>query len=308
MHHHKRKNKKKTKKKTNKNTKRHRSEFNKFFNKIFVINLFDHKDKWMKVSKQFKQRKIDVERFIAVDGRCKNTGKQSCIEKLNSFQMAYNVTIDPKQKNEKGKVMPLKEIVPASSLSIGTLILLRNQVKNKWKHMLLCEDDIELTNNLEEKFKKGVHELKNRPWDLLYLGCGSYCGNKGLSETKDKKHPHKSVYTLPGINYIDELYLSHPNDLRAYCEHEEDCKPVSENLTRLGGEHGGTWCYAWSLQGARKMLKILEKTNNLVSHHIDQIIKEKVYKKKLIAYSFNPVIIHHELLQVNRKSDIPWKW
>lgn len=302
---------KKTKRKTKKTTKRKKSKsiFNTFFQKIFVINLFDNKSKWLKVKNQFQRRKIDVERFVAIDGRCKNTGKQSCIDKLNSFQMAYNVTIDPKQKNEKGKVMNLKEIVPASSLSIGTLVLLRNQVKNKWKHMLLCEDDIELTNNIESKFKQGIKELKNKPWDLLYLGCGSYCGNKGLSLTKDKKHKHNSVYSLPGIEYLDELYLSHPNDLRIYGEGEQKgFKEVSNNITQLLGEHGGTWCYAWSLRGAKKMLKIMEKTNNLVSHHIDQIIQDKVYNGQLKAYSFNPVIVHHELLQAERKTDIPWKW
>ena len=96
-----------------------------------------------------------------------------------------------------------------------------------------------------------------------------------------------------------------------HCEDDEQqyCKPISNNLVRLnGGRHGGTWCYAWSLQGAKKMLKIMEKTNNLVSHHIDQIINDYVRNKKLTAYSFNPVIIHHELLTVNRKTDIPWKW
>jgi GR25 family glycosyltransferase involved in LPS biosynthesis len=299
------KNTKRKKNNRSKNTKSKMNIFNKYFDKVFVINLFDNVEKWKKVNKQFKNRNINVERFVAVDGRCKNTGKQSCLDKLNSFKLAYNVDIDPKQKNQNNKVMPLKEIVPASSLSIGTLILLRSQVKYKWKHMLLCEDDIELTSNLEEKFKNGIDELKNKKWDLLYLGCGGLCGNDGLSLTKDKLHKYSSVYSLPEIGYIDELYLKHPNDLRMY---RDNLKCDSNNLVKLEGDQGGTWCYAWSLQGARKMLKIMEKNNNLVSEHIDQIIAECVRNKKLTAYSFNPVIVHHELLQPKRKTDIPWKW
>jgi len=273
-----------------------------------VINLFDHKNKWLKVRNQFKKRNINVERFIAIDGRCKAMGKQACIDKMNSFSMSYDVTINPTQRNQYNELMMLKEILPVSSLSIGTLVLLRNQVKNKWKHMLICEDDIELTRNVEEKFNQGIRELKDKPWDLLYLGCGGLCGNKGLSYTKDKKHKYSSVYALPGINYIDELYLNHPNDLRMYCEDVTSCKKVSDNLVKLNGNHGGTWCYAWSLRGAKKMMKLMKDRNNLVSRHIDQIINEFVNRGHLKAYSFNPVIVHHELLQVNRKTDIPWKW
>jgi len=303
--------KRKTNRKQKKNTKRKptgKNIFNTFFSKIFVINLYDHKKKWFKVRNQFNRRGIDVERFIVIDGRCKKDGYQACLEKARSFAMGYDVTIDPKQKNQNGEQMKPKEIVPVSSLSIGTMVLLRNQVKNKWPHMLICEDDIELTPQFVEKFKEGVRELKGKSYDLLYLGCGGCCGNAGLSYTKDKTHKHSSIYALPGIDYIDELYLNHPNDLRMICEGSNDCKPVSKNIVKLSGVHGGTWCYAWSLRGAKKMLKLMKKSNNLVSQHIDQIIKDFVFTGKLTGYSFNPVIAHHELISVKRVTDIPWKW
>ena len=50
------------------------NSLNRFFNKIYVINLNDKKERWKKVSDAFKRRVIKVERFEAVDDRCK--GKQ----------------------------------------------------------------------------------------------------------------------------------------------------------------------------------------------------------------------------------------
>ena len=55
---------------------------NKFFDKIFVISLYDNFSRWEKVAKQFKNRKIDVERFVTVDGRCKNQTSKECLQKL----------------------------------------------------------------------------------------------------------------------------------------------------------------------------------------------------------------------------------
>ena len=40
--------------------------------KIYVINLKDRPDRWEKIDVQFKKQDINVDRFIAVDGRCKN--------------------------------------------------------------------------------------------------------------------------------------------------------------------------------------------------------------------------------------------
>ena len=286
-----------------------KSELNKYFNKIFVINLYNNTKKWDKVNKQFKSRNIKVERFVAVDGRCKNDGKQACMDKLNSFQIAYDVKINPKAKDQIGRKMSLKEILPASSLTIGTLLLLRAQVKNKWKHMLICEDDIELTRNIEKKFKKGIKELGKTKWDLLYLGCGGLCGDRGLSWDKDEKHPHESVFKeIEDFEDDEMIYVSHPNDLRTICDDKRYCEPFSDNITRIkGGQHGGTWCYAWSLDGAKKMVKEFEKKKNEVSIHIDQFINKTVRKKILKAYSFDPVIVHHEKIGKIRNTDIPWK-
>ena len=76
--------------------------FNKFFDKIFVISLYDATQRYEKVEKQFEARKIAIQRFIAIDGRCKNQGDKVCKDKLTTFEMIYNVKISNKKK------LPLK--------------------------------------------------------------------------------------------------------------------------------------------------------------------------------------------------------
>lgn len=274
-----------------------KSALNRFFKKIFVINLYDKTERWKKVSKQFKNRNIQVERFIAVDGRCKNQGKNGCLSKLKTFEMIYDVKISNKQG------LPLKELVPASSLAIGTILLLRAQVKNKWKHMLICEDDIELTKNIEKKFKNGIKELP-KDWDLLYLGCGGRCGNNGIGWEKTDINKYESQYNKIYPN-DPKYYVEHPNDLRIPCDEDEgyDCNSIGDYIAQADLP-GGTWCYAYSLKGAQKMLKYL---NNNAGNHIDQLVAKNIKKGHIKAYAFNPPIVMHEGGVIRSDSDIPWK-
>ena len=269
----------------------------KYFDKIYIINLFDKKEKFDSVKKQFTNRKIkNVERFIAVDGRCINFGINSCIDKLKTFELIYNVKIDiPKNKDK------MKVLMPAASLTIGTVLILREMVRRKWDRILICEDDIELTRGLEKKFKQGIKEIGNKKWDLLYLGCGSYCGNKGIGYEKNSKTKHLSQ--LNEI-YSDSkgLYVENPNDLRA-APCGEDCKPFSEHIN-YASYPGGKWAYAYSLKGAKKLLKLID---NNVAAHIDQIIYDNISENNLIALAFDPPIIYHEKLD-RSVSTIQWNF
>ena len=49
---------------------------------------------------------------------------------------------------------------------------------------------------------------------------------------------------------------------------ESECDILSKSLT-VAPKPGGTWCYAITLKGAKKFLKML---NNRVSDHIDQLL------------------------------------
>jgi GR25 family glycosyltransferase involved in LPS biosynthesis len=267
-----------------------------YFSKIYVINLYDKKERWVKVKKQFDKKKIHVSRFIAVDGRCMDQGDDGCIAKLKTFEMIYNVKI-PMPKG-----MKLTELVPASSLTIGTILILRDMVKRRLPRILICEDDIELTRDFEKKFERGIKSLekiRKYNWDLLYLGCGDRCGTKGISERKRGNVKNLSILS----QYIDEdYYVQNKNDLRGLCDECNEITPyISDTI-----HPGGTWCYAYSLKGARKVLKLMD---NNAGNHIDQIVANQVEDGRLIAYAFDPpIVMHEDISNRDATTSIPWSF
>ena len=299
-----------------------KSTFNKFFNKIQVINLKEIPEKWQNVNKQFKKQGVKASRFIAVDGRCiirKKNGTRyimtpgECDEKRIKIQKKNDVYIPKHGKNKHGKARPLKEMLPAASLTIGTLNILREMVKKKWERVLICEDDILLEKNINKLLERGINEIKkNEPdWDMLYLGCGGPCGSNCISYKKGKKAQHKTEFSK--FYPDDEWYVCNPVDLRSPCDYvKEDgkCDKVSTHLSRTISP-GGTWCYAYSLKGAKKFLKNFPKTNKgqyKVSIHVDDYLRGNVEKGNFNAIAFDPPIAWHEEGAIRTSSDIPWEW
>ena len=267
---------------------------NKFFDKIFVISLYNNFERWNKVEKQFKNRKIDVQRFVTVDGRCKNETSKECLQKLETFKLMYDVKIINKRD------ISLKEFTPAVSLTLSTIILLRQMVKQKWKYILLCEDDINLTRDFDEKFKQGINEIGNYKWDLLYLGCGGNCGSTNISYEQTSKNKYLS--TLAEAE-DDEYYVANKDDLRSPCD-DDVCPPLSEHISHVTTP-GGTWCYAYSLAGAKKILKFID---NDAGEHIDRMIINFGKKGLLNMLAYNPPIAYHEhgFVRTLGNTDIPW--
>jgi len=272
-------------------------KINSFFDKIYVINLYDKVERWEKMAKQFKSRGITVERFVAIDGRCKDQGEKGCLAKLKTFEMAYDIKISNRRK------LPLKEIVPAASLTIGTILILRHMVRNNLKHILICEDDIELGRNFENKFMEGIKEIKQtkyeNTWDLLYVGCGGKCGDRDVSFDKTSSNKHVSTLTqFTG----EDTYVKYKNDLRSPCDGE--CNEISEHIS-IPERAGGSWCYAFSLKGAKKMLKLIDDD---AGNHVDQIYQNLENKGGVVALAFNPPIVWHEAGAIRADTDIPWNY
>jgi GR25 family glycosyltransferase involved in LPS biosynthesis len=273
------------------------SFINKFFDKIYVINLFDKIERWEKVSKQFRNRNIKIDRFVAIDGRCKQQGDKGCNAKAKTFETSYNIKISNKRS------LPSMELIPAASLTIGTILILRHMVKHKLKHILICEDDIELSHGFEKKFKQGIDELKGtkyeKMWDVLYLGCGNKCGNNDISY--EKRGSAKNLSTLS--QFLDEeIYVKNKNDLRMPCE--DGCNEITDHIS-IADHAGGSWCYAFSLKGARKILKLID---NDAGNHVDQIYQRLENKGGVKALAFNPPIVWHEEGAIRKDTDIPWKY
>jgi GR25 family glycosyltransferase involved in LPS biosynthesis len=257
---------------------------NKYFDKIFVINLESNNDRWKHVEKQFKKYNITVERFIAIDGRCK-IDKKLCQAKLNTFEILYDVNIKSKYK--------LQLLMPVSSLTIATISILRAMVRNKWERILICEDDINIRRKFLERFKNGINDIKNIKWDLLYLGGGGEMGNNGVSYDKTKYNKYPSPWG-ENLGYVHDI-----DDLRIPCDNK--CKTVSDNISTVY-KAGGTWCYAVSLKGAKKILKHIDNAGE----HIDQILIKLCYNKILNALAFDPPLVMHEDIRNGRNTDIPW--
>ena len=258
---------------------------NKFFDRIFIINLWDKKDKFNKVKRQFHRNGVKYERYDAVDGR-KNELTED--EKRKELEKKYDIKIS---KSTKPTV---------ASLVIGTLDILEMQIRNKWEHVLICEDDIVFGKNMLEKFKNGVSELPKR-WDLLYLGCGNRCGHRGISEEKTRENKHRTSLSIP---YPDlDFYVKHKDDLRTVCD---DCKKVhsSENLSYASAP-GGTWAYAISLSGAKKIKKYIGEK---ITDHIDQLLIKFIESGEVKAIAFDPPIIYHEGGSMRTDTTIEWEW
>jgi GR25 family glycosyltransferase involved in LPS biosynthesis len=270
-----------------------KSEFNRYFDKIFVISLFDKEARWKKVYDQFKKQGIDVERFVAVDGRCSSQGRQACIDKLRSFEMGYDVYIN------YDKSTNLQEIVPAASLTIGTIILLRTMVRKKWARILICEDDIELTPDMKKRFKKGITEIGPAKWDTLYLGVGGEGGNRGIAEGDSDENEGIVHESQLNEHYDLEVYVKDRRDLRIP---SSNCPEFSSQISRAC-RPGGTWCYSFSLSGAKKFLKMIDGD---AGEHVDQLLKQGVADGKIKALAFDPPIAWHEFGRVD--SAIPWTY
>lgn len=264
---------------------------NNFFDKIYIINLKDKIQRWKKVSSRFDRNNIKYTRFLAVDGRCKTDAE--CLKKRKTFMNKYNIKM-------KLGGYPLKELLPASSLTIGTILILREMVKKKWDHVLIAEDDVVIGKQFHTKFKAGIKELEKHvpDWDVIYLGCGSHCGYRGISKSKTRRNKYRS--TLSKI-YKENIYVEYKDDLRTICD---DCPKISKHLS-WPSQPGGTWCYGYSLKGAKKMLKII---NNQSAEHIDGLLWDAIADEELIGVSFDPPIVWHEKGAVRSDSDIPWEY
>lgn len=118
-------------------------KLNDYFDKIYCINLDRRTDRWEKCKAEFDKFGIEVERFSALDG---NT-------------LTYN-----NQRLKSGEV----------GLIRSNLELIKKAKENKYKNILIFEDDVEFTNNFNEKFEKYIKQVPE-DWSFLYLG-GNHVG------------------------------------------------------------------------------------------------------------------------------------
>jgi GR25 family glycosyltransferase involved in LPS biosynthesis len=276
-----------------KSPKRDGNIFNEYFDKVYIVNLEDKKEAYDEVSEQLNRYGINHDRFLAIDGRGTPEVKE---QKRKMFEKEYGLHIGL----EKGG----KVNMPAISLTIGNILMMREMVKNGWKRMLILEDDVILDENIMKDFEEGVKEIDKAgiDWDLLYLSCGAECGRNGVSYNKTSKNKYRSTWMEHHSWPVDleedygQAYVHHPFDIRLPCS-LENCPKVSKHITQLTGNFGGTFAYSISLKGAKKFLKFVNNKiggKNDKKAHIDQLLKLAVEKGIMSAYAFDPTVMYHK--------------
>jgi GR25 family glycosyltransferase involved in LPS biosynthesis len=148
----------------------------KYFDKIYCINLDRRKDRWEETEKELKKWGLidQVERYSAVDGN-----------KINNNP--YNVN-----NGELGLI--------ETHLSI-----IKDSKKNGYKNILLLEDDIEFT----EEINKVESYFSSLPenWDILWFGGNhnKHMGNK-INLINDKIIKCNQTYSTHCIGFNESIY------------------------------------------------------------------------------------------------------
>ena len=124
-----------------------------FFDKIFYINLDSRTDRREFMEEQFKKFNIDAERFSAI----------SLTKEQNDdlVRRGCNFYDDPRPN-----YAPRIKSCTISHISV----LLRGKMMD-YENILILEDDALIDDNIIKDLDGCVNDLKNKEWDMFYLGC-----------------------------------------------------------------------------------------------------------------------------------------
>jgi len=115
-----------------------------YFEKSFYINLDERQDRKLLFEKRASKLDFNIERF-------------------NAIKVPNNFIDKSSLKNEERRKQKL-------GCSLSHFEIIRQAKENKLKNVLIFEDDCVFVDNFNDKLLKCVNELKNKDWDLFYLG------------------------------------------------------------------------------------------------------------------------------------------
>jgi GR25 family glycosyltransferase involved in LPS biosynthesis len=160
-----------------------------FFDKIYCINLEKRPDRWEKVSKQFNELSLTVERFPAYNGDTLNPTRHYPINKgeVGCFMSHYRI--------------------------------LEKILKSEGDNFLIFEDDVEFCKNFNELLEDHLKQIPKN-WDMIYLsghimgkahkvGKNIYKG-KAIMATDSYFVNKKSAAKIKKI--LDDNFLKRPVD------------------------------------------------------------------------------------------------
>lgn len=163
-----------------------------FFEKIYCINLDDRPDRWEKCLDIFKEYELDS---------CERVSGIKILEK----EFVY---LDEKSRSQLG-------------CSLAFYTVLKNAYDNKFKNILIFEDDFFFTCSKEDTRKILNNSIKNLPenWDVFYLGANvmyDYCVDP-IVYFKESLFKINSAYCMHSIAFsekgISKFIEKFPNEI-----------------------------------------------------------------------------------------------
>lgn len=218
-----------------------------------IINLANEHSKFVEAEMQVRSvYKGKITRLTAVDG---NSLTDNIIRDKVNF-LIYNCPWSP-ISSEKSLI----------GCSLSHQKAWRRCVRNNYKHILVCEDDIRIENR--KSLNNAINQLTraNRcghlEFDILYLGCFGLC-------KKPTKYHWWDKLTSAGLKIIG--YNNLPRQL-------------SRNIF-IPEAPGGAHCYVISYQGCKRLLQLFQKEKIIT--HLDLQINR--YRNSLRILAIEPKI------------------
>jgi GR25 family glycosyltransferase involved in LPS biosynthesis len=247
--------------------------------KIIVINLKKDSNRINKMISQFKKLDISFDRFEAINPR---ENKEVILEYDNK-----------KSLQENGKELNLGEIGCALSHKRVTEIFLEENKKSGLEYVLICEDDIVITDKnfkkiLEEEVSK--NKISKKPWEYLqfdydkpglwwmYVWFVQVIKTFKLLETNSSKIKHLlfSIIKIPFV-FVFAFYEGLRNTFYV--------GPASFNRdVYVAG------CYMINISGAKKLLSLSEK----IIYPADKLQNAAKKKIDLKVKYYCPNIVHQD--------------
>lgn len=220
--------------------------FNNYFDKIFVVTLQRANERQEKIKQELDG--LHFEFFLGADS------KQFDIKEIESTQI-YSEQLS-KKNNRYGKAMKPGEI----GCSWSHRMIYEAIVANKYKRVLILEDDVSLVERGRETFLNVIKELPD-DWDLCYF---DYNKNTHFTVAAAFKQWLYHVQKVFGLIRFSHSTIRHLH-----------AKRYSNHLKKAG-YHDYTSAYALSLKGAEKLLNIQTPIQYVADHLLAYAITNRI--------------------------------
>ena len=222
---------------------------NAYFDHIYLITLKRNEERRRVLNKTLEG--LNYSYFWGVDG-------QEIDKKDLQMKGLYHSGITRILKKRQGeKVINMSD--PQIGCALSHIYVLQDVLENRFGRVLILEDDLLIDISDTLKLKQALNELPD-DWELLYLGHHGSNSNPGIF-----LNFQVTIVRLIANIFQNFSRLKHidPDVVRCWLP-----RPYSENLN-LSGSHHGSYAYAVTSSGARKILRyglpVIFRSDNLLA-------------------------------------------